>query len=171
MFKSFFKKVIALFPFIQALEDFFYVVFIESGYNSSMNSVVIDKSEIDNPSTPEQIWDVFLFELDHLFNKKGIYLSYALATACATVATHFNVYVLEESEYNVFSYNDVIFERIKKNYLQQLDVYLNTDARDFATAKRMAREYVIESLFVTSKEMTELMENYDFDEQSVVDAI
>lgn len=153
-----------IFPFWSNLEEAFFYF---------LSLLFMDKKDknINNQFSPEEIWGLFLEELDHLFNKKGVHLDYALSTACANVFCKTNVYVLDDTDFFVFNYHDVIFEKIKNRYLELLDNYFNVGSYDFKTACKIAKDHVLEEMHVPENLFEKLKEEFDFNEKQIIDAV
>lgn len=164
-------KLKSVIPFWHYIEDLFLYILTVVDFKPCGMSKDVQSTIEDDKITPEIIWDNFLNELDTLFNEKGIVLSYALSSACAKIAVHYDVYVLEDEDYKEFSYYSVIIERVKKRYLELLDRYFNLDDYDFTVSQLKAKEHLLDELFLTNEQLDDLMEIYDFDIKSVINAV
>lgn len=165
-----FAKLKSVIPFWHRIEEIFFYMVNLVDFKSHRITTEVQEEEND-VLTPESIWEEFLNELDALFNQKGIVLSYALSSACAKIAVHYDVYVLEDEDYKEFSYYSVIIERVKKRYLELLDRYFNLDDYDFTVSQLKAKEHLLDELFLTNEQLDDLMEIYDFDIKSVINAV
>lgn len=155
-----FKKIITFFPRLESLLYYFLgLLFTEK------------EKTIDSCFSPEEVWEIFLQELDELFNKNGVHLDYALSTACANTFVLTNVYVLEDPEYNVFSYYEIIFEKIRDRYIELIDNYFNLAGYDFKTACKIAKDHVVEEMHVSESIFENLKDEYAFNERKVIDVV
>lgn len=153
-----------MYPFWNSLESIFY-------YLLGLLLKEKEEEEVQTKYSPEQIWALFLHELDELFNIKGIHLDYALSTACSNVFCKTGVYVLEDKDFIAFSYYDTIFDKVQKRYIELLENYFNVANYDFSTAVNRAKEHVKEELHITNLDFDNLKEEYGFNERQVIDAV